>query len=107
MKISWLFLVSHLFLTYFPEISWLFLISRSFLNHFSIIYDITHVIIFVSACFIKVMNMDEVSFLYDCVKGGKLSKQQAKEILYSNKSLPLKSDVQKQQHFVESYLSTF
>ena len=53
--------------------------------------------------------MDEVSFLYDCVKGGKLSKEQAKEILYSNKLLPLKSDVQKAalKHFVEPHLSVF
>ena len=52
-----------------------------------------------TACFIKVMNMDEVRFLYDCVKGGKLSKEQAKEILYSNKFLPSKSDVQKAATF--------
>ena len=39
--------------------------------------------------------MDEVGFLYDCVKAGKLSKQQAKEILYSNKPLPSNSDAQK------------
>ena len=45
------------------------------------------------------MNMDEVSFLYDYVKGGKLSKKQAKEIPYSNKPLPLKLDAQKAATF--------
>ena len=43
--------------------------------------------------------MDKVSFLYDCVKGGKLSKDQAKEILYSNKPLASNSNVQKAATF--------
>ena len=45
------------------------------------------------------MNMDEVGFLYDCVKAGKLSKEQAKEIMYSNKPLPSNLDVQKAATF--------
>ena len=45
--------------------------------------------------------MDEVGFLYDCVKAGKLSKQQAKEILYSNKPLSSNSDAQKAESGVQ------
>jgi len=36
---------------------------------------------------------------YDCVKAGKLSKEQAKEIMYFNKLLPSNSDVQKAATF--------
>ena len=38
--------------------------------------------------------MDEVCFLYDCLKAGKISKKQAKEILDSSKPM-MNSDVQK------------
>ena len=102
-----MFPVSCLFLTYFLLISQLFLASHLFLNHFSFISQLftryfpflnqrsrdVHVT-FALFEWYHVFIMDEVCFLYDCLKAGKISKQQAKEILDSSKPMT-NSDVQK------------
>jgi len=75
---SLLFPISHLFHTYFSFISWLFLVSHLFLIFFSTIsqlfhnYQIAHAILSCVHMFCKVMNMDEVAFLYDCVRSWKV-----------------------------------
>ena len=78
------------YLIYFSFISQLFTRYFPFLNQRSRDVHVT----FALFEWYHVFIMDEVCFLYDCLKAGKISKQQAKEILASSKPMA-NSDVQK------------
>ena len=108
------FFISHLFLANFTVIShfsfvsqpfpdyftfyliYFSFISQLFTRYFLFLYQRSRDVHVTFALFewYHVFIMDEVGFLYDCLKAGKISKQQAKEILASSKPMA-NSDVQK------------
>ena len=89
-NISCFLFISHLFLANFTVISCFSFVSQPFLVYFSIIYQIFPIsqskiyrymhVTFELFEWYHVFVMDEVCFLYDCFKAGKITKQQAKEI---------------------------